>query len=209
MENQKNRKESVTETMYGKGKMETLTTLVSRNVKEGESEVDGINSACRIVNEVMNAWMDGYMVEDIVSENDEVMNRNQNWVVRERIIGTKTKRVEFFIRVKSKKRFYDVKSSGWEICREEGSHMSVKNAKLKHVKKIGMLVGVCAPFASKAWYQKDIESSVELEINNAEIKIENAFQQDYARRAVVVHVTMNKEEETSTKLINKCDENDL
>ena len=134
------------------------------------------------------------------------MNRNQHWVVGERIIGVKTKRVEFFIRVKRKERFYEMKSRVWEICREEGLCVSIKNAKLKHVKKIGMLVGVCVPFASKAWCQKDIARSVEKDVNNVEIKIENACQQDYVGRAVVVHVTMDKEEEISTKLINECDE---
>ena len=54
MENQENRKQFVTETLCKKGKMETLKILVSRNVKEGESKVEGINNASRITNEVMN-----------------------------------------------------------------------------------------------------------------------------------------------------------
>ena len=87
--------------------------------------------------------------------------------------------------------------------------MSVKNTKLKHVKKMGMLVGACAPFASKAWCQKDIASSIEEDVKNIEIKIENACQQDYVGIAVVVCVTLDKEEETSTKMINKPDENNL
>ena len=61
------------------------------------------------------------------------MTRNQNWVVGERMIGIKTKRVEFFIRVKSKERLYEMKSKGWEMCREEGLHATIKNTKLKHV----------------------------------------------------------------------------
>ena len=91
MENHENRKEFVTETLHGKGNMETLTMLVPCNVKEGKSEVVGINNACRIMNEVMNVWMDANMLEDVVNEKREVMNRNQNWVVGERIIGIKTK----------------------------------------------------------------------------------------------------------------------
>ena len=121
----------------------------SRNVKGGESEVVGVNDACRITNEVMNVWMDANVVEDIVNKKGEAMNRNQNWVVGERIIGIKTKRVEFFIRVKSKERFYEMKSRVLHVCREEGLCMSIKNAKLKHVKKIGMLVGMYVSFASK------------------------------------------------------------
>ena len=84
--------------------------LISQNVKEVESEVVGVNNTHRIINEVMNLWMDGKMVEDIVNEKGEVMTKNQNCVVGERIVGIKTKRVGFFIRVKSRDRFYEMKS---------------------------------------------------------------------------------------------------
>ena len=79
--------------------------LASRNVKEGESEVVGMNNAHRITNEAMSVWMGTNVVEETVNVKGEAMSRNQNWVVGERIIGVKTKRVEFFIRVKSKERF--------------------------------------------------------------------------------------------------------
>ena len=72
-----------------------------------------------------------------------------------------------------------------------------------------MLVGVCVPFASKAWYQEDIANSIEEEENNIEIKIENADQQDHVGSDVVVYVTMDKEEAIGMKLINKHNENDL
>ena len=93
MENQENRTEFVYETSHRKGKMETLTMLASRNIKKEESEVDGINNVHRIINEMMNVWMDGHVVEDVVNEKGETINRDQNWVVEERIIGIKTKRV--------------------------------------------------------------------------------------------------------------------
>ena len=81
--------------------------------------------------------------------------------------------------------------------------VSAKNAKLKRVKKIGMLVGVCAPFASREWYQKDIATIIEEEACDVEIKIEDVCQQDHVGRAVVVHATADKEEDIETKLINK------
>ena len=52
--------------------------LVSRKIKEEESEVDGINNACRIINEIMNAWMDRHVVDNIVNESEEIMNRDKN-----------------------------------------------------------------------------------------------------------------------------------
>ena len=82
--------------------MEIITMLISKKVKEGETEVVGVNNAHRLTNEFMNIWMDSKMVEDVVNEKDEVMNRNKNWVVDESIVGVKKKRVEFFIRVKTR-----------------------------------------------------------------------------------------------------------
>ena len=102
-----------------------------------------------------------------------------------------------------------MKSKVWEMCREEGLCITIKNAKLKHVKKVGMLVGVCAPYASKVWCQQDIARSIEEEVNNVEIKIEHACQQDYVGKAVVACVTIDKEEDISAKSINEHNENDL
>ena len=209
MENSDNQNEFVNEIINKKRETETKTMIISRNVKEGESEVVGVNNTSRITNEVMNVWMDAKMAEDIVNEKGEVTTRNQNWLVGERIVGIKTKRVKFFIQVKSNERFYEMKSKSWETCREEGLHVTIKNTKLKHVKKVGMLVGVCVPYASKAWCQQDIARSIEEEVNSIEIKIENVHQQYCVDRAVVACVAMDKEEEISAKMINECNENDL
>ena len=123
--------------------------LLSLKVKEGESEDEGVNITHRVTNEVMNDWMESNVVQDIVNEKNKLMNPNQNWVACERKIGVKKKRVEFFIRVKTRVRFYKLKSSAWDECVEERSHASVKNSKMKHAKKVGMLVGVCISFAPK------------------------------------------------------------
>ena len=74
-----------------KGKMEIIAMLTSKKVKEGESEVVGVSNTCRLINKVMNLWIDSKMVEDIINEKDEVMNWNLNWLVGERIVGFKKK----------------------------------------------------------------------------------------------------------------------
>ena len=56
-----------------------------------------------------------------------------------------------------------------------------------------MLVGMCAPFASKVCHQKDVSRSVEEDAINVEITIENACQQVYIGTAVVACVTIDKE----------------
>ena len=61
--------------------MEIVTMATSKKVKEEESEVVGLKNSCRLMNEVMNSWMDWKMVEDVGNKKDEVMNRNQKWVV--------------------------------------------------------------------------------------------------------------------------------
>ena len=70
------------------------------------------------------------MVQNIVNEKYEVMNRNQKWFVGDGIIGLKKKRVEFFIRVQISSRFYELKSSMWEFFLKEELHVSVKNTKM-------------------------------------------------------------------------------
>ena len=69
-------------------------------------------------------------MQNAVNEKNEVMNMNQNWVVGERMIGLKKKRVEFFIRVQISSRFYELKSSMWEFFLKEELHVSVKNTKM-------------------------------------------------------------------------------
>ena len=56
---------------------------------------------------------------------------------------------------------------------EEGLHVNVKNTKMKHVKRVGMLVGVYVTFSSKEWCQQDIVSTMKEDENNLEIRIEN------------------------------------
>ena len=79
---------------------------------------------------------------------------------------------------------------------------------MKHVKRAGILVGVCAPFASKEWFQKEIFRNIE-EDKNLEIKIETACQHEYPGKAMVAHVTMDKVEEISENLLSFCNENEL
>ena len=54
---------------------------------------------------------------------------------------------------------------------EEGLHVNMKNEKMKHVKRVGILVGMCTPFSSKEWCQHDAASSMKEEENNIEIRI--------------------------------------
>ena len=129
--------------------MEILTMLVSKKFKEGENDVEKVNNSCGVKNDAMNDWMESRMAQDIANEKNDVMNRNQRLVVSERIIGVRKNRVEFSIRVKNATRFYELKSSIWEKCLEEELHMSMKNTKMKCVKRVGMLVRVCASFDSK------------------------------------------------------------
>ena len=77
----------------------------------------------------MNAWMKKRMVQNIINEKKEVMNRNQNWVVGEKIIGLKKKRIEFFIRAQTISRFYELKSSVWDKFLKEELCISAKTQK--------------------------------------------------------------------------------
>ena len=197
------------EILYAKGNMETITIFVSKKIKEGVRDVVGVTNSYRVVNDIMNDWIEKRMVTNIVNDKDEVMTRDQNWVVGERIMGGKNKRVEFFIRVQTTARFYELKSSVWDKCVKEEVYLSIKNTKMKHVKRLGILLGVCVPFASKLWYQKEISKIINEDEENLEIKIEKVYQHEYSGKAMVVYATMDKEEEISKKLINVFHDNEM
>ena len=44
---------------------------------------------------------------------------------------------------------------------KEELHVSAKNADMKHIKSLGMLVGTCVLFSLKEWYQKETSMSIE------------------------------------------------
>ena len=48
----------------------------------------------------MNDWLETRIVQNVANENNEIMNRNQNWVVGERTIGVRKKRIYFFFECK-------------------------------------------------------------------------------------------------------------
>ena len=91
------------------------------------------------------------------------MNRNQNWIVGKQFVGVRKKRVQFFIRVKIRARFCELKSSAWDKFLEEGSRTNTNNTKTKHAKRVGTFIRVRVPFASKELCQHEIARSTEVE----------------------------------------------
>ena len=209
MENCDRQSEYENELTKVKERTEILTILISNKFKEGESDIEGINNLHRVINDAMNDWIASKMTQSIENERNEVMNRNQNWVEGKRIIGVRKKRAQFFIRVKTTARFYELKSSVLDKFLKEELYTNTKNAKMKHVKRSGILIGVCVPFALKEWCQSEIDRFIEEEEGNIEIKIENMCQQEHSRIALVVYATMDKEVEISAKLIIVHNENEL
>ena len=70
VENSDQQSEHKNESLHKKGNMKITTMLTSKKVTEGESEVVGVNNACRLMNEVLNAWLDAKMVEDVVNKKE-------------------------------------------------------------------------------------------------------------------------------------------
>ena len=67
---------------------------MSKIFKEGENDAVRVTNSYRVINDIMNDWIETRMVQNTPSEENEVMNRDQNWVLGEIIIGLKRKRVE-------------------------------------------------------------------------------------------------------------------
>ena len=63
------------------------------------------------INGMINDLIETGMDRNTVNENNEVMNIDKNWVTGYVIIGYKSEIMEFFIRVQTAARFYDLKHS--------------------------------------------------------------------------------------------------
>ena len=70
------------------------------------------------------------------------------------------------------------------------------------MKRIGILSGVCVPFASNKWYQEEFLKTMNEDENNIEIKIATVHHQEYSGKAMVIYATLDKETKTNQKLIN-------
>ena len=81
-------------------------------------------------------------------------------------------------------------------------HISVKNTKLKHAKRLGTLLGACVPFASKELCQKEIAKFIKEDDKILEIKIETVCQYGCSGRAMAVCMKIDIEEEIREKSIN-------
>ena len=81
-------------------------------------------------------------------------------------------------------------------------HISVKNTKLKHAKRLGIFLGACVPFASKEWCQKEIAKFINEDEKILKIKIETVCHYKCSGRSILVCMTIDKEEEIREKIIN-------
>ena len=94
-------------------------------------------------------------------------------------------------------------------CSREELRISLKNAKIQHAIRLGIIIGACTLFASKLWCQEETAKIKNEDEKNVEIKIEKVHQHESSGRALVVCATMDKEEEISKKLINMLNDNEL
>ena len=58
-----------------------MIIVVSKKLKEGESDIEGVNNSYRVINDAMNDWMEIRMSQNLANGNYEVMNGNQYLVV--------------------------------------------------------------------------------------------------------------------------------
>ena len=63
--------------------METLTMLILNKMNGDFRDMIGVINACRTINDAINYQMDKHMVLNIVNDKNGVINRYQEWVVRE------------------------------------------------------------------------------------------------------------------------------
>ena len=74
---------------------------------------------------------------------------------------------------------------------------------MKHAKRIGILVGACAPCVLNTSFQDESNRITKEKENNTEINIEKVRPQEYSVVVMVVYATINKDSETDNNLIER------
>ena len=63
-------------------------------------------------------------------------------------------KVELFVKISDSLHLCRLKQKVRTTCEDEEVCIKQKNSELEHVKRIGVLIGACAPYSSLEWYQQ-------------------------------------------------------
>ena len=124
--------------------------------KNAKHEWDGNKSMIKAVNsvkKVLKSWLEDNSIVSMMDKNNKKIRIRDEWADNARLIGRENKgrkKVELFIRVKTDLPFNRLKERVWELCQKEELWVFQKFTEMEHVKRIGILAGVCVEHASLA-----------------------------------------------------------
>ena len=80
---------------------------------------------------------------------------------------------------------------------------------MKHVKRIGIIAGACAPCVSNTCHQEELIKITKEKENSIKAKIDKECQHDCSRTAMVVYTAIDKYVEIDDKLIERFKDHEL
>ena len=165
------------EDMKGARKMCVLfSKLIGKKDNKQEAVTKMMMSIVRLVQE----WKDDRMIigvldKDNILIDDKIVNISDQ-MSDSRTIRVKSKKIQVFISVYTKYRFYDLITDFKESLMEESVRLSIKTTIPEHTVKVGVLVGPNLKFVVKDWYKKTIMIYYKYDKKIFELKRETVYE---------------------------------
>ena len=166
-----------------------ITLYVTKNVNKEWSDTKSVYETLKVVKKIVKEWM---TVDDnvhVVDKHNVRMGIDENWAYGVRTTGRYEKnnmKIELFLKIRTSVQLCRLKQKVRNMCENESVWIKQKHSGLEHVKRIGVLIGVCVPHSSLEWYQEKVAQVGQIERSKIEIKKEKVHQNNYSGLGVVV-----------------------
>ena len=91
----------------------------------------------------------------------------------------------------------DLARSQSDYLQKYNINISRKFSELKYIKRIGIIIGPYLQFENLDWYISELIMEIGYIDNRHEIKKNFAYEQEYKTRALAIHITEAKADETN------------
>ena len=128
-----------------------ITFHVSKNVDKEWIDTKSLYQTLKLVKKFFNEWVKVDETINVVHKHNKMMEIDENWTHGVRTTGkyqNNNKKIELFVEIITSMQLQKLKQKVINTCEDERVWIKQKNSGLEHVKRIGVLVGVCVPYSS-------------------------------------------------------------
>ena len=150
-----------------------VTLCVTKNVNKEWSDTKSVHETLKVVKKIVKEWMTVDENLCVVDKNNVRMGIDKNWAYWVRNTGRYEKnnmKIELFLKIRTSVQLHRLKQKVRNICENESVWIKQKHSGLEHVKRIGVLIGVCVPYSSLEWYQEKVAQVGQIDRSKIEIK---------------------------------------